>query len=71
MKALQENEEKLFIKSDYPGFRKIEAVFNRLVKASGLDSIAWDIRVIDESSVFPPSSSSSALQLATGRDKCL
>lgn len=50
MERLGENEEKIFIKSDYPGLRKIEAVFNRLVKASGLDDIAWEIRVLDEPS---------------------
>lgn len=48
MEKLRENEEKSFIKSDYAGLRKIEAVFNRLVKASGLEDVAWEVRVIDE-----------------------
>lgn len=51
---LRKNEEKLFIKSEYPGLRKIEAVFNRIVKASGLDGIAWEVRVVDNPSMFFP-----------------
>lgn len=53
MQNIRQNEEKLFIKSDYPGLRKIEAVFDRLVKASGLDDIAWEVRVLDEPSMLP------------------
>ena len=52
LKELRDNEEKIFISSDYPGLRKIEAVFERLVKASGLDGIAWEVRVINEPSMF-------------------
>ena len=52
MEELRKNEQTLFIKSDYPGLRKIEAVFNRLVEASGLDDIAWGVRVVDEPSGF-------------------
>ena len=47
---MAENEEKWFIQNDYPGLRKIEAVFARLVKSSGLDDIKWEIRIIDEPS---------------------
>lgn len=54
MNTLRENEERLFIKSDYPGLRRIEAVFNRLVKASGLDNIALEVRVIDDPSRLSP-----------------
>lgn len=63
-KMLQDNEEKLFIKSDYPGLRKIEAVLDRLVKVSGLDDTTWEIRVKDEPSRSSPVLYSSALQLA-------
>ena len=48
--SMDENKEKLFIQNDYPGLRKIEAVFARLVKSSGLDDIKWEIRIIDEPS---------------------
>ncbi len=48
VEELRKKEEKVFIKHDYPGLRKIEAVFDRLVKTSGLDNIAWEVRVIDE-----------------------
>lgn len=48
MEEQRKIEDKSFIKRDYPGLRKIEAVFDRLVKASGLDDIAWEVRVIDE-----------------------
>ena len=48
----RKNEQTLFIQSDYPGLRKIEAVFNRLVEASRLDNIAWEIRVVNEPSRF-------------------
>lgn len=54
MKRLQKDEENLFIKSDYPGLRKIDAVLNRLVKASALDDVAWEVRVIDKPSRFSP-----------------
>lgn len=55
MEKLRKNEEKFFIDNDYPGLRKIEAVFNRLVMASGLEDIAWEVRVINEPSwSFPP-----------------
>ena len=47
---MAENEEKWFIEKDYPGLRKIEAVFARLVKSSGLDDIKWEIRIIDDPS---------------------
>ena len=47
---IRKNEQDIFIKSDYPGLRKVEAVFNRLVKASGLDDIAWEVRVLDQPS---------------------
>ena len=56
LNILRENEERFFIKSDYPGLRKSEAVFNRLVIASGLDNVAWEVRVIDDPSrrrVYP------------------
>ena len=52
MELLRKNEQRFFINSDYPGLRKIEAVFNSLVKASGLDDIAWEVRVLDEPSMF-------------------
>lgn len=61
MERLQVDKEKLFIKNDYPGLRKIEAVLNRLVKASGLDDVAWEIRVLDKPSRSSPRSCSSAL----------
>lgn len=48
---MAENEEKCFIRNDYPGLRKIEAVFARLAKSSGLDDIKWEIRIIDEPNV--------------------
>ena len=47
---MAENEGKWFIKNDYPGLRKIEAVLARLVKSSGLDDIKWEIRIIDNQS---------------------
>ena len=52
MEALQKNEQTLFIKSDCPVPRKIEAVFTRLIEASGLDDLAWEVRVLDEPSRF-------------------
>lgn len=61
MERLQVDKEKLFIKNDYPGLRKIEAVLNRLVKASGLDDVAWEVRVLDKPSRSSPRSCSSAL----------
>ncbi len=64
MKELRDNEEKIFISSDYPGLRKIEAVFERLVKASGLDGIAWEVRVINEPSMLiSPGGTSSLINL--------
>ncbi|KAF6241392.1 hypothetical protein HO173_000102 [Letharia columbiana] len=48
MEKFKENEKKLVVNSDYPGLRKIEAVLDRLVKASGLDDIAWEVRILDE-----------------------
>ena len=48
VEELRKNEEKLFITREFPGLRKIEAVFDRLVKASGLDNVAWEVRVLDE-----------------------
>lgn len=53
MQVIRQNEEKLFIESAYPGLRKIEAVLDRLVKASGLEDIAWEVRVLNEPSRFP------------------
>ena len=52
MEKFKENEEKLVVNSDYPGLRKIEAVLDRLVKASGLDDIAWEVRILDDPSKF-------------------
>lgn len=52
METVRENAEKVLIRSDYPGLRKIEAVLKRLVEASGLDDIAWEVRVLDEPSRF-------------------
>lgn len=64
LNELRENE-RFFIKSDYPGLRKIEAVFNRLVKASGLDKIAWEVRVIDDPSRLSPKSTHLLISWAT------
>ena len=52
MENVRENAEKDLVRSDYPGLRKIEAVLKRLVEASGLDDIAWEVRVLDEPSRF-------------------
>ena len=51
MEVLRQNEEKLFIKQDYPGLRKIEDILKRVGEASGLDDIAWEVRVADEPSM--------------------
>ncbi len=40
MEEQRKIEDKSFIKRDYPGLRKIEAVFDRLVKASELNDTA-------------------------------
>ena len=61
LNLMEENEEKLFIQNDYPGLRRIEAVFARLVKSSGLDDIKWEIRIINA-----PSKSSSRGQTSGG-----
>ena len=37
IEEIRKNGEKFFVRSDHPGLRKVEAVFNGLVKASGLD----------------------------------
>ena len=47
LNSMEENEKKLFIQNDYPGLRRIEAVFARLVKSSGMDDIKWEIRIIN------------------------
>ena len=61
LNLMEENEEKWFIQNDYPGLRRIEAVFARLVKSSGLDDIKWEIRIINA-----PSKSSSRGQISGG-----
>lgn len=61
---LRQKEESFFVRSNYPRLQKVEAVFNRLVKASGLDDIAWEICVINEPCRYSPRSYPAALQLA-------
>ena len=39
IEEIRKKGEKFFVRGDYPALRKVEAVFNRLIKASGLDDI--------------------------------
>ena len=45
------NEGKRYLPDHHPLFHKIEAVFQRLVKAGGLEDRAWEIYVVDNPSM--------------------
>ena len=50
--VIQQYDGRFFTRDEYPGVRTIEAVWERLVAASGLKDAVCEVRVIDEPSTF-------------------